>query len=326
MDINELLQNIAPDTKKQVDKARNTWNRLIREAIRFESRLSLNPGRGESITDEVGIKIQVRLEGGYPDVLGGFVVPPPFRLAALVSEIRPQLMQLKESAHHVNRFLHRHQQESYLGRLLDGNFLDASRQAEQLLNLLEEYDLVRELLNTRQDVLGIYRPTPQTLNRMENPRWYTGDPAASLDAGEVILYWGVIGIVAPRLGVSIDALTAVVLTHELAHAYTQAGFDIDGQNWPPAGFFQSDTNLIEGLAQYYTARIAEKLDGRIPGFWTAYQQLLEKQATPYRRHLLWVDEWRASPEQIRHSMLNVRTGNPATIEQFEQILKTGSGI
>ncbi|MCY0964858.1 hypothetical protein [Parathalassolituus penaei] len=321
MHITDLINNIAPDTQQRVEKAKNTYNRLIRDAIRFESRLSLNPGRGDSITDEMGIKIPIRLEAGYPDCLRDFFVPEEFRIAALLSEIRPQLVQVRDSSSVVGQFLADYQQEPTLEYFVGGSICHAEREAEQLLKLLDVYDLVRELLNTRQDILGLYRPTHQSLHRMNHPHWYNDEYRTTLDAGEVIIYWSVIGIIAPRLGVSIEALTCVVLAHELAHAYTQAGFDIDGQNWPLESFFGSDVYLIEGLAQYYTERLAEKLDSRIPGLQHAYKQLLEKQTGPYRHHTFWIDDLKASPEQIRHAMLKVRRPDSIPVQEFEHHLK-----
>jgi hypothetical protein len=39
----------------------------------------------------------------------------------------------------------------------------------------------------------------------------------------------------------------VVLAHELAHAYTQLGADIDGRRWAAPSFAKAETALKEGL-------------------------------------------------------------------------------
>ncbi len=41
----------------------------------------------------------------------------------------------------------------------------------------------------------------------------------------------VIGLVSEWLGCAVEDLAIVVLTHELAHAYTQLGADIEGLRW-----------------------------------------------------------------------------------------------
>jgi hypothetical protein len=57
------------------------------------------------------------------------------------------------------------------------------------------------------------------------------------------------------MGCTVEDLTVVVLTHELAHAYTQLGADIEGRRWPAAAFAAAESGLKEGLAQYYTDRV-----------------------------------------------------------------------
>jgi hypothetical protein len=58
------------------------------------------------------------------------------------------------------------------------------------------------------------------------------------------------------LGCQVEDLTIVVLVHELAHAYTQNGADIEGRRWATISFAKAETALKEGLAQYYTDRAA----------------------------------------------------------------------
>jgi hypothetical protein len=318
MNIMDLINNIAPDTQKRVEKAKNSYNRLIRDAIRFESRLSLNSGQSDNFSEDTSIKIPVKLEAGYPDWLEGFVVPPEFRIAALLSEIRPALVQLEHSADVVGEFIADYQHEPEIDPFVGDSICHASTEARQLLALLEGYDLVRELLNINRDILGLYHSTTPWMYRHRIDIY---DPHLNSEGGEVLIYWAVIGIIAPRLGVSVEALTAVVLAHELSHAYTHAGFDIDGNNWPADSFFGSDSELTEGLAQYYTERVLQKLDHRIPGAYQAYELLLEKQSGPYRRHLHWTQELQASPEQIRQALLKVRRYDSIPVQEFEHHLK-----
>jgi hypothetical protein len=53
---------------------------------------------------------------------------------------------------------------------------------------------------------------------------------------QIRLYWVVIGIAARTLGVAVEALTIVVLAHELARAYTHLGRDIDNERWDTGHF------------------------------------------------------------------------------------------
>jgi hypothetical protein len=78
----------------------------------------------------------------------------------------------------------------------------------------------------------------------------------------------VISFMAGVLGVPVEALTVVVAVHELAHAYTHLGRDIDGKKWDTNTFSQVDPRTSEGLAQFYTEVICKKLEPRfyVPGY------------------------------------------------------------
>ena len=57
------------------------------------------------------------------------------------------------------------------------------------------------------------------------------------------------------MGCKVEDLTMVVPVHELAHAYTQLGADIEGRRWAVNAFARADIELKEGLAQYYMRQI-----------------------------------------------------------------------
>ena len=127
-----------------------------------------------------------------------------------------------------------------------------------------------------------------------------------------------IGIVANLLSIKPEALTGVVLAHELAHGYSHVGTDIDGERWDTESFHRSDLALVEGIAQYYTHLICERLNRRISGIFDAYDQLLEKQPEAYRTHLSWIDDY--SPEIVRMAIIEARRNNVTAISDFESIL------
>jgi hypothetical protein len=94
-------------------------------------------------------------------------------------------------------------------------------------------------------------------------------------------------MVAAMLDVMIEDLTVVVLIHELAHGYTHIGRDIDGVSWSDSGFRESELDVTEGLAQFYTQVICEGLAARMPTLLRAYEALLELQSGPYWAHRDW---------------------------------------
>jgi predicted Zn-dependent protease with MMP-like domain len=138
------------------------------------------------------------------------------------------------------------------------------------------------------DILGAYFP--------ENPR--------------IELYWVLIGMFAVALECSVEELTCVVLAHEIGHAFTHLGRDLDNLQWDTANFVRAELTTIEGLAQFYTELTIKQMprsSHRING---VFENLLQNQPQPYHKHR----QWRQSlgkgeqniSEAIRHTMLTCR--------------------
>jgi hypothetical protein len=133
------------------------------------------------------------------------------------------------------------------------------------------------------------------------------------------LYWAVIGLIAPLIGASAASLTAVVLAHELAHAFTQVGADIEGYRWEPEVFHAADLGLKEGMAQYYTAKACERLERLAPDAKATYEALLEKQPEAYRTHIPWLKEHKE--EEVRLALVQARRSNLTKAADFNALLK-----
>jgi len=163
---------------------------------------------------------------------------------------------------------------------------------------LSRLDFIKEVFTIPKDALGAYL--------FELPM--------------VHLYWMAIGIVAANLSLSVEALTVVVLAHELTHAYTHLGRDIDGVRWHTESFADADVNIVEGLAQYYTEVLCCNLDHRIPGLLMAYQKLLERESGPYIVHLQWAARTSHAKEIVRGTLIECRTRRVLDYAEFERIL------
>lgn len=161
----------------------------------------------------------------------------------------------------------------------------------------------------REDVLGVYRFNPPT----QPSGGDTDDANARIE-----LFWGVIGLVSRLLGVSLEGLTVKVLAHKLARAYTHVGADADGRRWGTTAFQRTDRALLEGLAQYCTCRVLERLGKQAPGAMDAYEKLLPHQPEIYRTHLGWLE--RHSPEEVREAMLSIRCREAGSLAEFEWLL------
>jgi len=116
---------------------------------------------------------------------------------------------------------------------------------------------------------------------------------------------------------SLEFLIVVVLAHELGHAYHHIGLDTDGYQWDCMDI--SDSNIVEGLAQYYTALFVENQEHIYPGLKLTYLKLLEFQSGPYRVHETWIS--RAKKEHVKHAFNVIRRNGIKTYREFGQVLR-----
>ena len=170
--------------------------------------------------------------------------------------------------------------------------------------------IIRRILMVDEDPMGAY------CHSKPNPKF----APTELPSPRIELYWAVIGLVAKLRGWNVGDLAIKVFTHELAHAFTQLGFDIDGKDWPEEKFAKTNKFVKEGLAQYYTHRTLEHLASkdkrRYDGAFRVYEKLWPKQPAAYRVHRTWLER-KYSPETVRHAMLGLRRSGETTWRQFE---------
>jgi len=111
----------------------------------------------------------------------------------------------------------------------------------------------------------------------------------------------------------------VVLAHELAHAFTQVGADIEGYRWEVESFHATEFALKEGIAQYYTALACERLERVAPGAKAAYEALLPKQPDAYRVHIPWMNDHRE--EEVRLALVQARRSDMTKTADFSALLQ-----
>ncbi len=318
--VRDLLEMIPADTQKQVRDAYKQHNLALREAIRNETRLRLRhvePGEMGEDRRDTRTDVPVRIEVGYPERVARIEIRPEDQLAA----------RLAPWAHTINSL---DQSSRELSRVLDGFGGDAcallgiptwrtilppaSEIAQRLSVTIGAFNLGQRIFEAvDEDILGVYRFDGEegAPGRAGRP----GHEGSAESTSEIQLYWGVIGLFAQLLGVSVASLTVVVLTHELAHAFTHLGFDIDGNRWTGYALGRSPRDLVEGLAQYYTARVVARLGPRVPDGMLAYERLLTLQPRPYHAHLRWIAE--ATPEAVRSALVVSRRNDAVYYDDFD---------
>ncbi|MDB4775576.1 hypothetical protein OAG62_00480 [bacterium] len=113
-----------------------------------------------------------------------------------------------------------------------------------------------------------------------------------------------------------------VLIHELAHAYTHLGSDIDGMTWRDDDFRAAEKPVVEGVAQYYTWCVLESIS-ELHEARHAYEELVPRQPEAYQVHLPWTR--RSDRERVRKAMLATRREGWRALQEFAVSLGRGLG-
>lgn len=278
-----LLKAIDPNAEERVRRTFKTWNLIVRDQLRNETGFRLTHGDQQ-------VNVPVQIVPGIPDPLlahlwdareEGFLLLHRNLIEKATQGVGFVGMEFSR----VTNFLRKQKVIHHIAP----EFLREIGSVHGFLWMLDaelkKIDLLSKILNIEEDILGAY----------------------FFRKRQVHIYWLAIGIVALMLDVEIEALTVVVLAHELAHAYTHLGRDIDGRQWDTETFAQTDIHIVEGLAQYYTQSVCKKLAARFPSALESFETLLKQQSTPYTCFGGWI-EGRTDPgEFVRQCTIQTRT-------------------
>jgi len=160
--------------------------------------------------------------------------------------------------------------------------------------------------NTADDLLGVFFHCRIKHNIPIMQPWIELYP-------QVIAYFSFV------LGVSADSLATVVLTHELAHAYSLAGYDLNCSRGKLLCTYVPK-DMAEGIAQYYTHAVCEQLEHSYSGLSKAFDELLDGQRKPYKIFKGWLKPDSLNHEAVRSVWIKYRE-NPTNYGN-EQDFKT----
>jgi len=175
---------------------------------------------------------------------------------------------------------------------------------KQLLDQIHQFDLLDAIMSIDEDTLGVYFFRIPVIN----------------------IYWMPIGIVASILDISVESLTLVILAHELAHAYTHLGKDIDGVEWQEDDFAGTEIEIVEGLAQYYTLVVCKKIIDKYPAAMDAFDKLLTKQSKPYWSFTEWSENSENMGELVRYCLIRSRKQSITKYADFLKAIAEGKMI
>ena len=293
---------VPPDAEERVNRSFKQWNQIVRDHIRTETGLKLSDGDSR-------YAIPVRVVQGFPVALAQLIDqnrdPLMWRLIIGQPKLGGLIEGLKFLLPEWDQF---EQWKSLPEPAKNGrSVLDRSLQiATSLQQVALADEVIQQIKGIHEDILGVYSFAPGQGSNVE-------------------LYWLQIAMVAAMIDVAIEDLTVVVLIHELAHGYTHIGRDIDGTSWDYHGFRDSDLRVVEGLAQFYTEVISERLAVRTPGLFKAYLALLKLQSGPYLVHQDWMKgDKRQIGETVRFTLIAARGQKKVGYDHWQGLMSDTS--
>jgi len=293
----DLVRKLNPDVERIVQRTVMRWNRKVREILRTETGLQL-------ATRDKQRKVPIQVVPGLPQPLSrlleqtsDFIQWNLVLHQALLSSTHDGLEYLLANLDDLTGLVEEKELSSdELGNI---NYF-----IKKLIHRAESFNLLHLILNVNEDVLGAYYFRSSVIH----------------------LHWLPIGLVASLMKVSVEALTTVVLAHELAHAYSHLGLDIDGRSWETNDFANSDLYIVEGLAQFYTMIVCENISESFPSAQIAFGKLLERQSEIYTVFRHWSENDVASGELIRHCLIRTRTQGIRDYAAYLQEVEQGNDL
>lgn len=308
--LTDLISRVPPAVEQRVRRIRDNTRSVIQDALRAECRLLLRTP-AETENNLPGAQVPVEIAPGHPVILTKIEFPDDFERIMLLGRYRTILEQAHTGASGMLKLraelASRPNPEQWI-HATEAELRATTDWAASLLKLLDQHDPLKRVLAVEEDFLGVYQYEASDIFADES----------AVNKASIRIYWGVVGLVSEWMGCSVEDLTIVVLTHELAHAYTQLGADINGRRWPAPIFAKSETGLKEGLAQYYTDRVLRRLERRYAGALKVYEAMLPGQPAAYRAHKTWVGD--STPEAVRRAMLEVRSWQETQLADFNRRL------
>lgn len=282
----QIVKPLIPkDAYERIERAVKQANNSVREQIRTETGLRLSDGSER-------FNIPVRVCEGFTGPFGDIIMRhPDLQMWWLICGLR-QLGGIVEGTAWLLKLwpeLEKWQQLPAVARGAGDSIQRTRDVAAELQKGVANPPIIEEIKKMKADYLGCYFYPPRKAPWIE-------------------IYWMPIALIAAIIDVRMEDLAVVTLAHELGHGYTHLGRDIDGASWNTAGFGETDAEVKEGLAQFYTEVVTQKIASRQPGAHEAYEKFLALQSGPYLAHKEWLKEQpHQRSETVRFALLASRT-------------------
>jgi len=292
--IRRALDRFDTTIQKSVERTVKRWNQSLRDQIRLETGLRLGGGDERH---SVSIRVVDGLPKSLASVFDQFTNPVFWDLLLNKTVLKTTLTGLGILQRDLGEILSWPEAEGLTTSEQD--IQSTGRVVSKVVEWLEALEVAENLKKIDEDILGAY----------------------FFHKGLIQIYWMPIGVIARMLNISVERLTIVVLTHELVHAYTHLGSDIDSEQWATGAFAEADLKIVEGMAQFYTFVVCAKLEGREPGMSKAFDALLSIQSPAYTDFKKWTTPNERAGEIVRFSMIGCRMKKLKKYEAFLEELK-----
>lgn len=308
------LSSVNTDAKNQVIQAKDKWNSRVRELLRNETGLKFLRNefveikqqepetKNQPPADESMKKAPIKIVDGFPPPLARYFedIMSDADILLRHQDFARAKTTLDFAETNFERLLQYSRNNTSYVTLQE--LKDVSGFLDGLVICADRFNLIDRILRIDEDCLGAYfyrRP-------------------------EIHIYWLPIAILAQSSPLAdIESLTFIILAHELAHAYTHQGKDIDGNDWNTEHFAHCDTIIVEGIAQYYTLQLCKRMRSQSSRFEKTFNWMLEKQSEPYTRFGKWIEkddkvkQNKQHGEVIRDVMMQSRRKPLFDLDRFE---------
>lgn len=287
--IRRLLKDYEETHFKTFKRVIIEWAPRIRDFLREETGLMLHSKRSKDPRLEI-VGVGINVEPDFEDVF-----------AKLVDKEFPnldfgrycKLRKFMEYMHEHEKFFEDENEKENIRALI-----------EYCNNYFKENDIdkiVEKLFKSGErgmDLWGVYIPKQMRIE----------------------LYYLPILLLCKLMETDIEHTAAVILAHELAHAYHHVGKDKDGAVWDT--FTESEPKIVEGLAQYYALRFVEEFESQFRELRNVYDGIIKLQTGDYCIHEEWSKVYKN--EHVRFALIAARRNSIISYNDFQEILKKSS--
>jgi len=286
-----------PFAEQRVKRAIKSHNDEIRGKLRKAMRVDLNP-RGSASPDALKTSVRDGLPRAVLDSVAPVADAETWTLAAMETKLKEAQGTLREVSSLFQRIRTKGKPEDQLAE----PSVPLEKMADWMRNLAEygqKQRLWLRIMIVNHDIFGHYHPK----------------------SGNIDIYWIANALFAARHSIPVEAVTYVTLSHELAHGYSQRGFDSDGHQWNNETFAKTDAEITEGIAQFYTRQCCENVFVGEADLVDVFELMSTGRHHAYTAYKGWLSDVPSPLEIMRAAMVIARKRPVQSSFDFKQVIR-----